>query len=267
MKIIDQKNNWENQGLKQRREVWQPLVPGVERLRLPGNEPVRRIITGHRPLKVGAFWSWKNDQHVAHESAGEERCARIFEMHGSVTAYFGQPEQIRFLVEGKEKPVRYTPDFLVMLGHRELRVEYKPYDLVKPPAPANDNDEEAMYRFEKARKLRQRLAMVAMTYQKCGIDWQLITDRDLDQMASKSTIDEIVANAGRPIDPADGERLIAFLAAQGGSAPMAQCAEQLHHSDFPRGEILSRIPERVLAIDLHAPIDDETIVSLGESVR
>lgn len=109
--------------------------------------------------------------------------------------------------------------------------------------------------------------MVATAYQKCGIDWQLITDRDLDQIASKSTIDEIVANAGRPIDPADEERLIAFLSAHGGSAPMAQCAEQLQSSDFPRGDILSRIPERIVSIDLHASIEDHTIVSVGEAVR
>lgn len=267
MKFINEKQNWETQDLAERPEHWVPLGPGVECLRLPGNEPVRRIITGHRPIKVGAMYSWKNGQHVAHESAGEERCARVLEVHPAVTAYFGQPEQLRFLVEGKPKPVRYTPDFLVMFGHRELRIEYKPYDLVRPPAPANDNDEEGKYRFEKARKLRQRLDIVAATYQRYGIEWQLVTDRDLDRMASKDIVDQIIANAGRPVPAGDLSRLIDFLKREDGRASLQQCEQQLEASDFPRGDILARVPERIIEIDLFGAIDTESIVSLGRAYR
>jgi hypothetical protein len=79
-------SNWQNEPVELLDERWETIGPGVERFRLPGNEPVRRIITGHRPAKVGAFWSWKNGSHVAHESAGEEWCARIFEVDSRITA-------------------------------------------------------------------------------------------------------------------------------------------------------------------------------------
>ncbi len=268
MTIIKRRNTWESEKVDLLDETWEQLAPGVERFRLPGNEPVRRIITGRRNLKVGAFWSWKNNQHVAHESAGEEHCARVLEVHQSVDAYFGQPEQLRFLVEGQDRPVRYTPDFLIVSGGRELRVEYKPYDMVHAPVPANDNDEEAIYRHAKSVKLRERLALIQDVYQRCGIPWRLITDRDLHGMADKEVVDEIVANAGRPMADGDLVRLVEFLAnTDAQAATMGQCARLLASSEFPRGDILSRVPERIFSIDLHQEISDDTLVKLGSAAR
>ncbi|MDB5530211.1 MAG: hypothetical protein JWR51_3314 [Devosia sp.] len=266
--MASQVNAWENERIKTLDERWEPLAPGVDRFRLPGNEPVRRIITGRRTAKVGAFWSWKNDAHVAHESTGEEWFARILEVHPSVTGYFGQPEQIRVTVEGQSRPVKYTPDFLVMMGFRELRVEYKRFIDIAPPATVDPRDELGRYRSEKAAKMRRRLRLVRDAYLRCGIAWRLVTDRDLAAMASKATVDEIVANAGRPVTEEDADRLVAFLAARPArSATMLECCEQLHDSEFPRGDVLARIPELVLSIDLHARIDDETAVTLTRAVQ
>ncbi|MBE7731672.1 TnsA endonuclease N-terminal domain-containing protein [Devosia faecipullorum] len=266
--MVSQNNSWENEQVETLAENWEQLAPGIQRFRLPGNEPVRRIITGRRAGKVGAFWSWKNRAHVAHESSGEEHCARVLEVHPDVTAYFGQPEQIRFQVEGERRPVRYTPDFLIRFGSRELRVEYKFYDDIRPPRPDSDHDEAGWYRFAKAEKTRRRLALVAMAYRDCGIDWQLFTERDLDALASRATVDEIVANAGRPLEPADLARLVSFLAAAPGhTASMADCCMQLEASEFPRGDVLARMPERLVSIDLHETIGDDTPVTLLEAAR
>ena len=67
-------------------EKWLSIADGVKQFSLPGNEAVRRIITGRRNGKVGGFYSWKNRAHVMHESDGEERCARVLDVHSAVTA-------------------------------------------------------------------------------------------------------------------------------------------------------------------------------------
>ncbi|MET3897165.1 hypothetical protein ABIB57_001102 [Devosia sp. UYZn731] len=265
--MAQQSSHWENERIEILDERWETLAPGVDRFRLPGNEPVRRIITGHRAAKVGAFWSWKNGAHVAHESAGEEWCARIFEVHPRITAYFGQPEKIRIFVEGQKRPFIYTPDFRVMFGYSELLLEYKVFEDIAARPPQDPRDQPGVERYLKAAKMRRRLRLVREAYSRCGIPWRLITDRDLAALASKRTADEIIANCGRPATSEDIDRLAAFLSAMTNrTASMAECCGQLHASEFPRGDVLARIPERLLSIDLHAQIDDDTPVSLVEAV-
>lgn len=260
-------SSWENEPIEILEDRWETLAPGIERFRLPGNEPVRRIITGRRAAKVGAFWSWKNEAHVAHESAGEEWCARIFEVHPRITAYFGQPEKLRITIEGQKRPVIYTPDFRVMFGFRELLLEYKRLEDIAPPAPQDPRDQRGLDRNIKAAKMRRRLRLVRDAYRRCGIPWRLITNLDLAAMANKRTADEIIANCGRPAADEDIDRLAAFLTTMPDrTAPMVECCRLLHASEFPRGDLLARIPERLLSIDLHAEIDDETPVSLLETV-
>jgi hypothetical protein len=259
---------WENERIEMLEEQWQPLVPGVDRWRFPGNEPIRRLIAGRRVAKVGAFWSWKNAAHVAHETTSQEWCARIFEVHPSVTAFTGQPEKLRIEVEDQENPITYTPDFRVMFGHAEVFVEVRRFDDVAPPPPVDAGDDTGMKRYLKGARIRRRLRIVREAYHRCGIAWRLITDRDLTAMASKRTTDEIIANCGRPVTDDDVDRLIGFLLAQPNkTASMAECCQQLQASDFPRGDLLARIPERLISIDLHAEIDDETPVSLLETAR
>lgn len=244
-------------------ESWSEIGDNVEIFRLPGNEPVRRIITGRRTQKTGGFWSWKNMAHVVHESGGEEFCARVLELHPYVEFFFGQPEKIRFAVDGADRKAVYTPDFLIVSGNRNLRVEFKYHQDVRPPRPVRDDDEHGWNRFYKAARLRARLRDVRAAYRRAGLRWILITDVRLASLVRPATIHEIVANCGRPIAQSDESALLDFLARQPHrTASLAECEQQLSVSDFPRGDILSRIPERMLKISLNAPISGETRVTL-----
>ena len=112
------KTDWEDDAVDLLDEDWKEIAPGVDCFRLFDNEPVRRIITGHRNQKVGAFYSWKMGANVAHESDGEERCARTLDVHPAVNAFFGQPETLlistddelaaRTIHAGFSRPLRRT---------------------------------------------------------------------------------------------------------------------------------------------------------------
>jgi hypothetical protein len=117
----------------------------------------------------------------------------------------------------------------------------------------------------KAAETRERLRRAREAYRGTGRVWMLMTEREVGGCACPEVVDEIVANAGRPIDPNDLGRLRTFLAASGGAAAMGDCEETLRAAEFPRGEILSRIAERLVAIDLHAPITPDTLVRLVEA--
>lgn len=121
-------------------EGWETLAEGVDRWRPPAGGPARRLITGRMNRRVGGFWSWKNRAHVVHESCGEERCARTFEVHPGVAAYRSQPETLRVDV-GQARPLVYTPDFLVDFDGVEVFVEYKPLGKLHAPAPLGKWDE------------------------------------------------------------------------------------------------------------------------------
>lgn len=257
------KRSWEDQKVELAEEVWEPIAPGVERFRLPGNEPVRRIITGRRNGKVGGFYSWKMLAHVAHESDGEEWCARVLDVHPAVTAFFGQPETLRIEVEGQKQPERYTPDFLAFFGEYPVRLEFKWRSELQPPKPQRKDDERGWLIWRKAAKMRRHLRIASDAYHRAGLIWKLVTDDRLAAMADRETVDEIVRNGGRPIEPTDLQKLIArLMRSPDEGAPLSECEDLLATADFPRGDILARVQERVIAIDLQRPIMPSTHIHL-----
>jgi hypothetical protein len=226
-------------------------------------ESVRRIITGRRRNKVGAFYSWKNHAHVMHDSDGEERVARLFEVHRVVRAFFGQPETLRIRVDGQRRPEMYTPDFLVFFDETPVRVEFKYEQELRPPRCEDPDDERALYLEAKAAKLRRHLRIAADAYRRAGLVWMLITDVRLAAAADPDTVDEIVANGGRPMEESQLRRLLALLGSrEPGSVTLAECEEAVRQCPFPRGDVLARIQERHISIDLCRPISETSAVNL-----
>ena len=100
-------------------------------------------------------------------------------------------------------------------------------------------------------------------YERAKRIWVLITDVRLSATADPETVDEIVANGGRPIEPGACSRLLDHLKqSPNGSAPLAECERVIGESEFPRGDVLARIQERLIWIDLKQPITPETAVHL-----
>lgn len=253
-----------------RDESWSPLIPGVRRLTLQGNAPVRAILTGRRNRQVGAFWSHKMRAHVPHESEGWElRGIKLQEVDVRVEQYYGQSESIEIRVDdesigndGKEV-IRYTLDTLIVIGGMAVRGEFKPRARLQPTMRLDPDDVMSVREHEKARKLRRKLRIVQKAYRASGLLWILLTEHELNAMGNPDTVDDIIANGGREIDREDLNRLCTTLALRPGRRlPLGQCEEMLRCSDFPRGAILARIPERVLSVDLIEPITSDTHVIL-----
>ncbi|MHC2462421.1 hypothetical protein [Bradyrhizobium embrapense] len=249
---------------------WQELAPGVRRKAFEGSEPVRRILTGHRDREVGGFWSYKMNAHAAHESEGwERRGFALQECHTKVRAFYGQPEALEIRVDDEhvsprgKKIVRYFLDDLSVIGGLEVRMEFKPLELLQPAKKLDPNNERSVHRHKKAGKLRRKLRLVRQAYRLSGLVWMLLTEREMDAMSHPDVIEDIISNGGREIDGEDLARVCAALvAAPDRQLPMHRCEELVHKSDFPRGALLARIPERVLCVDLREPIDEATMVRL-----
>jgi hypothetical protein len=104
---------------------------------------------------------------------------------------------------------------------------------------------------------------VRQAYRILGELWLPLTEREFDAMSNPDTVDDIIANGGRDIEPEDLGRLrFALSRAPGCQLPLKHCEELVHMSDFPRGAILARIPERVVSISLVDRITPDSLIKL-----
>lgn len=258
-------------GLDQIEREWQDLAPGVRRQSFEGNEPVRRILTGRRDREVGGFFSYKMNAQVAHDSEWWERRAyALQECHRHVRKFYGQPEMLEIRVDEEQqisprgkKIVRYVLDDLSVIGRFEIRMEIKPLELLQPSKKLDPSDERSVRRHETASKLRRKMRIVRQAYRLSGMIWMPLTEYEMDAMAHPDVVEDIISNGGREIDPDDLARVRCALAASPDrSLQMHACEQLVRASEFPRGALLARIPERILSVDLLEPITDTTMVRL-----
>lgn len=264
----------EDAALRITEKTWEALAPGVLCQRYPGNEPVRKILTGRRNRKVGGFYSFKMKRHIAHESEHECRLAKIFELDPNVIAYWGQPEKLKIALDGDEitpdgrDRMIYTPDFLTMIGGQAVRFEFKLWSDIRPEPPKRPGDERAKILCEEAKATRRRLRIARQAYRLSGLAWFCLTELELEAMADEQTVGDIVANGGREIDPDDLARLLDALSkAPGKSLALGECEQMIQKSDSPRGAILARIPERLLHVDLTDTITSQSTIRLVEDAH
>lgn len=243
------------------KKVWESLGPGVEVFRYPTGEPVRRIITQGGSRKVGGFYSWKMMNHTVFESVTEERCSMLMDVHSAVDAFYAQPETIR--VTGTEgNSFEYTPDFLSILGGTRFRLENKRACDLWPPKPADRYDESGIRKWEKAALVRARLRAVRQAYTRCGLQWKLVLDLHIANMAAPEVVDELVSHGGRPISEGDWRRLREHIIAAENATTLDAASAVLREAEDPRGTVLARVSEGLLGIDLHEIPRDESLVFL-----
>jgi len=259
--MSDARDTWEDQECApQFKDDWREIAPGssVFFRNLRARRPL--VLKGRRRGKVGAFYSWKNRAHVFHQCAGEERCARVLELLPTVHAFVGRPEEIKFKRSDTGRLQRYTPSFIVEYGDDTVRIQYCRLDTVRPERPTALNDKRGWQRWNAAEANRATFRQVATAYSRAGLTWNLITDEDLVAAADPDTVDEIIANGGRPMTPTQRTRLVEYLRQSPHGVPLQACEDLIGDSDFPRGTILAQIPNRLISIDLKLPIGPSTLV-------
>jgi len=243
--------------------VWEFFCEGVEVFRLEANEATRRVITGRRNHVVGGHYSMKMHGHVVHEGGIEERFVRACDYVLSVKRIWAQPETIRMNIFPEFGNEIYTPDYLVEHDTGLVRYEIKELRALRPPKPA-EGDEKARKRWEDGRLLRARLRRIREAYRLAGLPWRVVTERGIgSRWGDPDIVDEIAANDRWDIEPEELDRLITALNDAGGSLPLSHCQALFQEAPHPRGVVLSRIPERIVHIDLFSPIGPHTIVRKG----
>ncbi len=240
---------------------WKPLCQGVEIFRYDDGAPVRDVLDGRRSLVVCGHYSYKTLVHVPCEGHGEENVARALDCIFPVKHFVGQPETIRFSID-QSGAETYTPDFGVRFKYGYVRIEYKRLGDLWPPAP-DPKDEYAAFRWNEAEKTRAKLRRAREAYHRAGLRWILLTDVATAKIANTSVVNEIVANCGWPIAEDDLGRLRTELSQQG-PLPLGKCEELIREGEFARGELLSRIPENTISIELRRRIDPDTTVHLSK---
>jgi len=241
-------------------EKWVRIHPDVEIFR-PEEGPARDVLDGRRTLVVTGHFSYKMMSHVPCEGRGEERVARALDCIHLAKRFYGQPESIRFAVDPDVGTEIYTPDFGVQFDRGYVRFEYKRLEDLWPPVP-DPKDEYALRRWTEAEDMRAKLRRVREAYRRAGLPWALLTDVELAKAASASVVNELIANFGHSIAEDDLGRLRAELSLSG-SLPLGRCEELIREGEFPRGELLSRVPENLISIDLLQPIGVNTVVHVS----
>jgi hypothetical protein len=243
--------------------AWSFLCEGVEVFRLDDHEATRRVITGRRTHVVGGHYSMKMNGHVIHEGGYEERLVRAADCVLKVKRIYSQPETIRMNIFAGFVAEIYTLDYLVEYDDGFVRYEVKQWLELRPPKPVA-GDSRSEKRWHEAGALRARLHRIREAYRRAGLSWRVITERGIaKRWGNPEIVDEIIANDRWDIEPEDLNRLITALTEAGGSLPLADCEALFADKPHPRGMVLSRVPERVVRIDLHSPVGPHTIVHKG----
>ena len=274
MRLRNEEWTEEELSLREGDGEWETIAPGVERMRLADNDPVRKIVTGRRNNRVGKIFSHKMGVHVAYESDHTRKMAHVLDVHHLVPKFWGEPETLRIKLIGDRidpfgnELMIYTPDYLVPLSGMPVRFEYKMLSNLRPKEPKKPSDLRGWLMWEEAKETRRRLRIARQAYRDAGLVWTLMTDEDLTAIADESTVFQIIANSGVEIEEDNKERLLAALrSADGQCLPLGQCEALIKNSEFPRADILARIPERLLRINLTEEITTETIVCMLEGPR
>jgi hypothetical protein len=243
--------------------VWGFFCEGVEVFRLEANEATRQVITGRRNHVVGGHFSMKMRGHIVHEGGIEERFVRASDCVVHANRVWAQPETIRMNIFPEFEGEIYTPDYLVEHDAGLVRYEVKQWTELRPPKPA-DWDEDGKRKLEEAKLLRARLHRVREAYRRASLSFRVITERGIAKYwGDPDIIDEVIASDRWDIEPEELNHLITALTDAGGSLPMWRCEALFEEAPFPRGLVLSRIPERIVRIDLFSPIGPHTIVHVG----
>lgn len=197
---------------------------------------------GHRRL-IGQFPSRKNRAFSQYESLNERDAHLLLECQPEVVSYEAQPETVRLLMPGSDKPSRYTPDILVHFADgTSTFLEVKSFKVAQDP--------EWQPLFEAA----------AAYFATRGQGYRVVTDRDIRQGHLIDNFRLLYRFADWPINDARREALLALLPP---NEPMAVGAlrRRAREIGVDIGAIYRLLFDRALGADLVGQrVNDDLLV-------
>ncbi len=122
----------------------------------------KRKITKSAVTNIFRFVSCHKPDPITVEGYNEFIACHYFEFSTQVIDFEAQPQRFAFSQENNNRPLIYTPDFLVRLNdQREVYFEIKPYSIALTD------------------KFRQKWALLQKAFDERGLSLELVTDRQL----------------------------------------------------------------------------------------
>ncbi len=201
----------------------------------PHAQRSRKVVRRTTHRVVGRFPSLKSSRVVHWESQLERDMIRLLEFDPAVLSYREQPEPLTYFESGKQR--KYTPDFIAQMTSGVTVFEVKPYEqsIISP--------------------LKERLVAFREHYAVQGIDFLVMTEREIRKEPRLSNITKLLRYQREIVSPASKQVIIDLL--DSGVRTLDGLFEHLSEHGVPFTHAYALIAQGSLRIDIDQPIDNE----------
>ncbi len=154
----------------------------------------KRKITKSAVTNIFRFVSCNKPDLVTVEGYNEFIACHYFEFSPLVIYFEAQPQKFEFPIEGTNRPLIYTPDFLVRLhDQQEVYFEVKPHEITL-------TDE-----------FSQRWELLQKTFVEIGLRLELVTDRQLTRGEMAENLKLVHRYMNRESNTAEQENILKLI--------------------------------------------------------
>ncbi len=194
----------------------------------------RKVVRRTTHRVVGRFPSLKSSRVVHWESQLERDMIRLLEFDPAVLSYREQPEPLRYFESGERR--KYTPDFIAQMTSGVTVFEVKPYEqsITSP--------------------LKERLVAFREHYAAQGIDFLVMTEREIRKEPRLSNIIRLLRYQREIVSPNSKQVIAAFL--ENGGQTLGGLLEHLQKQEVSFTQVYALITQGGIGIDIDQSINE-----------
>lgn len=201
----------------------------------------KRKITKSAVTNIFRFVSCHKPDPVTVEGYNEFLACHYFEFSPCVVNFEAQPERFAFPQENSNRPLIYTPDFLVrMSDQREAYFEIKPYSVT-----LND-------------KFRHKWQLLQKAFGERDLRLELVTDRQLmrGQMAENL---KLIHRYMTREDVTEQQQRVLSLIAEGPQSLRSISAGIEESESIVKTSLLNLVAKKLVSFPLYADLNSDTV--------
>ena len=204
-------------------------------------KPMKAVVTPSRGRVVGHFTSIKNNGRASWESQIERDNFKRLEVSHDVIRYCAQYPRLEFYHLGRKR--RYTADCWVEYVNETVVYEVKP-----------DKDVESF-------RNDPKFQIISLLFQEQGLPFRIMPESKIRQQPYLDNAKLILSYKPGLGIPANDKELYQNFD-KGTCLSIEEAAETLGYEDDPF-RILAYVPSRSVHLDLNAPINHQTIITIA----
>lgn len=201
----------------------------------------KRIITKSAVTNIFRFVSCHKPDPITVEGYNEFIACHYFEFSTQVIDFEAQPQRFAFPLENSNRPLIYTPDFLVrMHDQQEVYFEIKPYSITLTD------------------KFRQKWALLQKAFDERGLTLELVTDRQLMRGEMAENLKLVHRYMTREAVTEEQALIISLLT--GGSQSLNEISIEIQISEnFTKELLLNLVAKKLVSFPLYAELNSDTV--------